>query len=77
MKNNRNCKICDQSNLRIKYHVAICKNCGVHLFYPYPDDDEEIKKKYTKVCAVSENRSETQEDKVIISQKVRFKYFKL
>ena len=63
MKNNRNCKICDQSNLRIKYHVAICKNCGVHLFYPYPDDDEEIfrKKKYTKDnIAVSENRSETQ-----------------
>ena len=63
MKNNKNCKICDQSNLRIKYHVAICKNCGVHLFYPYPEDDEEIlsKNKYTKDnIAVSENRSETQ-----------------
>ena len=63
MKNNRNCKICDQSNLNIKYHVAICKNCGVHLFYPYPEDDEELlnKNKYTKDnIAINDDRVETQ-----------------
>ena len=63
MKNNKNCKICDQSNLRIKYHVAICKNCGVHLFYPYPEDDEELlnKNKYTKDnIAINDDRVETQ-----------------
>ena len=63
MKNIHNCKICNHEDLKIIYNVAICKNCGVHLFYPYPEDDEEIlnKKKYNKDnIAISENRTETQ-----------------
>lgn len=63
MKNNQNCKICGKSSLKIIYHIAICKSCGVHLFYPYPDDDETIlnNKKYSKDnIAVSDNKKETQ-----------------
>ncbi len=63
MKNNQNCKICNKKNLKILYHVAICQNCGVHLFYPYPEDDEELlnKNKYTKDnIAINDDRVETQ-----------------
>jgi len=63
LKNNQNCKICNKKNLKILYHVAICQNCGVHLFYPYPEDDEELlnKNKYTKDnIAINDDRVETQ-----------------
>ena len=63
MKNIHNCKICNHEFLKIVFHVAICKNCGVHLFYPYPEDDKEIlnKNKYNKDnIAINENRTETQ-----------------
>ena len=63
MKNIQNCKICDSAKLKIIYHVAICKNCGVHLFYPYPEDDEEIlsNNKYSKDnIAINENKKQTQ-----------------
>ena len=63
MNNIQNCKICDSAKLKIIYHVAICKNCGVHLFYPYPEDDEEIlsNNKYSKDnIAINENKKQTQ-----------------
>jgi 2-polyprenyl-3-methyl-5-hydroxy-6-metoxy-1,4-benzoquinol methylase len=58
-----NCKICNSTNLKIVHHVAICKNCDVLLFYPYPEKDKEIfhKKKFTKDnIAISDNIEETQ-----------------
>ena len=36
------CKICKLPDLKIIYHVAICKNCKVLLFYPYPENDKEV-----------------------------------
>ncbi len=62
MKNIKNCKICGEATLNVVFHVAICKSCGVHLFYPYPVDDEELlsKNKYSKDnIAVSGNQIET------------------
>ena len=58
----KNCKICKSPDLKIIYHVAICKNCKVLLFYPYPENDKEIflKKKYTKdKIAINSNIEET------------------
>ena len=63
MTNNENCKICNSSQLKIIYHVAICKNCNVLLSYPYPESDEEIfyQKKYSKDnIATSSVKDETQ-----------------
>ena len=63
MISNQNCKICNSNELKIIYHVAICKNCNVLLFYPYPEQDDEIfsQKKYSKDnIAINSIRSETQ-----------------
>ena len=48
--NNKLCKICKLDRLKIRYHVAICENCGVLLYYPYPESDKSIlqNKKYNK-----------------------------
>ena len=40
MNSQTNCKFCNSNNLNILYHVAECFNCGVLLYYPYPEDDE-------------------------------------
>jgi 2-polyprenyl-3-methyl-5-hydroxy-6-metoxy-1,4-benzoquinol methylase len=59
---NKNCKICNSTNLDIIYHVAICRDCEVLLFYPYPESDKDIlkKKKYTKDnIAANDNKEET------------------
>ena len=67
MLKNSKCKICRSSNLKIIYHVAICKNCKVLLFYPYPENDKEIflKKKYTKDnIAINDNIEETKKKSV-------------
>ena len=63
MVKNQNCKICNSENLNIIHHVAICRECGVLLYYPYPESDKEIflKKKYTKDnIAISSNKKETE-----------------
>jgi len=36
------CKICGGQSLEIFAHTAKCGNCGVLLFYPYPDDDTQL-----------------------------------
>jgi len=33
------CKICGSSSLTVFAHTAKCGECGVLLYYPYPDDD--------------------------------------
>lgn len=33
------CKICGSSSLNIYAHTAKCVECGVLLYYPYPEDD--------------------------------------
>jgi 2-polyprenyl-3-methyl-5-hydroxy-6-metoxy-1,4-benzoquinol methylase len=38
MKNDK-CKICSATSLTIFAHTAKCSNCGVLLYYPYPEDD--------------------------------------
>lgn len=60
--NNKICKICKLDRLKIRYHVAICQNCGVLLYYPYPENDKSIlrNKKYTKDnIAFNEDINET------------------
>lgn len=72
MFNNKKCKICNSNDLEIVYHVAICKNCDVLLFYPYPENDREIfiKKKYTKDnIAVNDNTEETKKRQLAYIQK--------
>ena len=32
------CKICGSRDLRVEFHTARCRDCGVLLFYPYPDE---------------------------------------
>jgi 2-polyprenyl-3-methyl-5-hydroxy-6-metoxy-1,4-benzoquinol methylase len=34
------CKICDSVNLKIFAHTAKCQQCGVLLYYPYPQQSE-------------------------------------
>jgi 2-polyprenyl-3-methyl-5-hydroxy-6-metoxy-1,4-benzoquinol methylase len=36
------CKICGDSLLAIFAHTAKCENCGVLLYYPYPNDDSQL-----------------------------------
>ena len=36
------CKICGSSSLTVFAHTAKCGNCGVMLYYPYPDDDSQL-----------------------------------
>jgi 2-polyprenyl-3-methyl-5-hydroxy-6-metoxy-1,4-benzoquinol methylase len=36
------CKICGSSSLIVFAHTAKCGNCGVMLYYPYPDDDSQL-----------------------------------
>ena len=36
------CKICGSSTLTLFAHTAKCGNCGVLLYYPYPDDDRQL-----------------------------------
>lgn len=36
------CKICGNSSLVIFAHTAKCGNCGVLLYYPYPNDDSQL-----------------------------------
>ncbi len=36
------CKICGNSSLRIFAHTAKCENCGVLLYYPYPNDNSQL-----------------------------------
>lgn len=36
------CKICGSSSLEIFAHTANCGDCGVLLYYPYPDDDSQL-----------------------------------
>lgn len=72
MFNNKKCKICNSTDLEIVYHVAICKNCDVLLFYPYPENDRDIfiKKKYTKDnIAVNDNIEETKKRQLAYIQK--------
>lgn len=38
------CKICHSKKLEIFAHTAICKNCRVLLYYPYPKDDKDLLK---------------------------------
>ena len=60
--NKKSCKICNSENLKIIFHVAICQNCEVLLFYPYPEGDDEIfrNKKYTKDnIAINDDFEET------------------
>ena len=60
--NKKNCKICNSEKLKIIFHVAICQDCKVLLFYPYPENDEDIfkNKKYTKDnIAINNNFEET------------------
>jgi len=82
MLENPKCKICKSSDLKIIYHVAICKNCKVLLFYPYPENDKEIflKKKYTKDnIAINDNIEETKKrqlDYLLKSGHLNIKNFK-
>ena len=34
------CKICGYKHLTVYMHTAKCKNCGVLLYYPYPEDQK-------------------------------------
>lgn len=36
------CKICNSKNLKIVEHTALCRDCDVLLYYPYPRDDKEL-----------------------------------
>ena len=36
------CKICGSQSLTVFAHTAKCGNCGVMLYYPYPDDDSQL-----------------------------------
>ena len=36
------CKICGSQSLVTFAHTAKCSNCGVLLYYPYPDDDSKL-----------------------------------
>ena len=36
------CKICKSDLLEVFAHTAKCQNCGVLLYYPYPDTDEDL-----------------------------------
>lgn len=36
------CKICGSPSLIIFAHTAKCSNCGVLLYYPYPDSDSKL-----------------------------------
>ena len=38
----RNCKICGGSSLTVFSHTAKCNECGVLLYYPYPEDDSSL-----------------------------------
>lgn len=49
------CKICNSKRLKTFLHTAKCKDCGILLFYPYPEtflletrDDPESVSKYKK-----------------------------
>jgi hypothetical protein len=42
VKDQKVCKICGSSNLKVYLHTAKCGQCGVLLTWPYPPDDEEI-----------------------------------
>ena len=35
-----NCKICDIKLIEFKDHTARCKNCGVLLYFPYPNNEQ-------------------------------------
>jgi 2-polyprenyl-3-methyl-5-hydroxy-6-metoxy-1,4-benzoquinol methylase len=39
---NARCKICNDADLTIFAHTAKCGNCGVLLYYPYPQSDTEL-----------------------------------
>ena len=36
------CKICSSSTLTVFAHTAKCGECGILLYYPYPDDDSSL-----------------------------------
>ena len=36
------CKICGSSSLVVFAHTGKCSNCGVLLYYPYPDSDYQL-----------------------------------
>ncbi len=36
------CKICGSSSLTVFAHTAQCCECGVLLYYPYPEDDKSL-----------------------------------
>jgi SAM-dependent methyltransferase len=36
------CKICKSPNLAVFDHTAKCRNCGVLLYYPYPESDDAL-----------------------------------
>lgn len=36
------CKICGSTSLMLFAHTAKCTNCGVMLYYPYPEDDSQL-----------------------------------
>jgi hypothetical protein len=36
------CKICGSQSLVVFAHTAKCSNCGILLYYPYPDDDSQL-----------------------------------
>ena len=36
------CKICGSPSLAVFAHTAKCDDCGVMLYYPYPDDDSQL-----------------------------------
>lgn len=37
------CKICNASPLKVFAHTAKCTSCGVLLYYPYPEDDDNLR----------------------------------
>ena len=43
MTSKSECKICGASPLEIFAHTAMCLNCGVLLYYPYPPDDDTLR----------------------------------